>query len=406
MDRNASILLEHVGAPPREFWENELEIPIDPTLAKAAEAGAIEYWLASRHGPERLILHRLINAVPVQVRAELRKMAMLPYMLVHEFTKGKSKAAAIEHAQRVLPDPLLELCRTKTGDLDPQAVCFAMYHQTPTELISVLCLDKVYKFGFAKMRLLQSIRRPEQAFADFLTPETAAAILRTLDAGDHRCELKRILQDGDQHTVFIRRPERPDRILRDGQIVHGYRPEWIMLEFSDSAKYVRIASISNRIPVEIANRIATAYYGTPCEYENEKLVTYRQQLCLFLRRLQADKDPELQLVELDRSNFPVAGAPTVRLSDPQSIGPAVGQLEQTIGPFLMDVEQLARIKALFHGKRVTLYFERIEQAEDEFVVRCSDHRLNPSERRELEEHLKVTYAIAALSTEKRIRGAA
>jgi hypothetical protein len=406
MSRDLSIALERIGAPPRDFWENELEISIDPVLTKAAEAGAITYWLAGRHGPERLLLHHLVSVVPAQTRAQLRTAVLIPYMLVHEFTKGKSKAAAIEHAQRVLPEPLLELCRTKDGDLDPHAVCFAMYHQAPAELLSVLCLDKVYKFGFAQMRLLQNIRRPEQEFAEFLTPETVAAILRTLDVGDHPCELKRILHDGDQHTVFIRRPERPDRILRDGQMIHGYRPEWIMLEFCDSAKQVRIASSSNGASLEIANQIASGYYGAPCEYENEHLVTYRQQLYLFLRRLQAEEDSELRLVELNVSNSPFDGAPEVRIRDPRSVGPAIGHIEHTVGPMLADVDQVTSIKALFRGKRVTLHFRRIEQADDEFAVRFSDQRLSPSERRDFEEHLKVTYAIAALPTEKRIRSAA
>lgn len=406
MNSNYNIVLEQIGAPPREFWENELELSIDPILARVADAGAITRWLAGRHGPERLVLHRLLSDHPVRARAQLGRAVLIPYMLVHEFMKYKSKAAVTEHAHRVLPAPLLGLCRADTGELNANAVCFAMYQHDYAQLLSVFCLDKAYRTGFALMRLRQNIRRPQQEFGDFLTPETVVPILRTLGDPEHPSELKQILHDDGRHTIFIRRAERPDKILRWGRLVHGYRPEWIMLEFIDSAKRVRIASASNSPPVEIANRIATAYYGEPSEYENEHLVTYGQQLILFLRQLQAGQDIELQLVELVLTNSPLDGSPKVTLSHPQSIGAAISHFEQAIGPVLADSEQVAGITARFHDEPVTFSFERIEKSEDQFVVSCSDQRLTPSERRELEEHLKVTYAIATESAERRFRGAA
>ena len=408
MSNSLCITLEQLGAPPREFWENELEVFIDPILRKATDAEAITCWLASRHGPERMILHRLASEIPPRIKERCGRMGLVPYMLVHEFMKHKSKPAAIEHAQRVLPSPLLELCRTKEGDLNANAVCFAMYQHDYTQLPIVLCLDKIYRSGFAQMRLLQNIRRPRQDLVEFLIPKTVVPILQTLDAGEHPCELKQILHNGNRHTVCVRRAERPDRILCNGRIVHGYHPEWIILEFAESAKQVRIASASNGPPLEIANRIATAYYGKPCEYEIENLVTYRQQLCLFLRRLQAGQDPELRLIELERLNSPLVGSPYVIIGHAQSIGAAIGHFEYAIGPLLADadVEQVAGITTVFRGKQVTFSFERAEPATNHFVVRCSDQRLTPSERHELEEHLKVTYAIVTQSTEMRIRGAA
>ena len=62
------ITLEQLGAPPREFWENELEVFIDPILKKATDAEAITCWLTGRHGPERMILHRLASEIPARIK--------------------------------------------------------------------------------------------------------------------------------------------------------------------------------------------------------------------------------------------------------------------------------------------------------------------------------------------------
>jgi len=87
MIRRPSVLLVQSGAPPREFWENELEMSIDPVLAKAAEPGFIERWLAGRHSPEFLVLHRLIDVRPGRARVKRGRTLFVPYVLIHEFMK-------------------------------------------------------------------------------------------------------------------------------------------------------------------------------------------------------------------------------------------------------------------------------------------------------------------------------
>jgi hypothetical protein len=274
-----------------------------------------------------------------------------------------------------------------------------------------LCLEKVYRSGFARMRLLQNVRRPAQAFAEFLVPDVVAGVLRSLDEEhepSQRSELRSILPDEGRQRVFIRRPQRPGKLIERKGIRHGYRPEWIVLEFLDSGKRVNIASRSIRRPLEIADRIATLYYGTECQYENENLVTYASQLRRFLRWLQGGGDWELQVVELAVANSPLSGSPKMKISDSRSrpIGQAIAHFEQAVGPILEDVERVESVKVLFREKRVTLVFERLADGEDEFVVRYSDHRLDPPDRKVLEDYLGKTHGIAALSTEKRHKYAA
>jgi hypothetical protein len=179
-----------------------------------------------------------------------------------------------------------------------------------------------------------------------------------------------------------------------------------MLDFSESAKQVRIASASNGPSLEIANQIASTYYGMPCDYEDEHLVTYRRQLVLFLRRLQAGQDSQVRLIELSMRNSPLEGSPNVIISAAGPIGRAIRHFEHAVGNLLTDIQHVTGVTVIFRGKRVRLLFEPIEQTNDEFIVRYRDQRLSPSGSLDFEEHLKVTYAIAAQSNERQILGAA
>ncbi len=409
-------MMESIGAPGRDFWEHELEIPAAQIAVEAARPGYLDHWVAARSNRQTKLLRRLLAFGGIKPSHDRSSpvhgyVAVLPYLLVHAFAKYKSPAAVAEHAQRVLPAELLELCRKQTGDFDKLALCFALYHHDPAELALILCLDRVYKCGFARMRLVENVRRPKQEFAEFLSPEVADKILSAFDgsqADNRLSELKRIVVADGQPSVFIRRGERPGKVLQEGRVVHGYVPEWIVLEFYDSAKRVCIASKSITEPLKIANRIASAYYGAECTYENESLVTYRQQLKLLFRQLQENQSPELRLVELARANSPLDGHPELRMSGAPSIslGPAIDHFDRSVGKLLVDVEQVESLKVVFRNKRVTLRFEKTDQAEDAFVVRYLDQRLSPAERRQFENYLGDQHGITALSVEKRFCRAA
>jgi len=412
MSQHLSTMLEQAGAPPREFWEQELEIPAAQIAVQAVTPGFLTRWVGARPNRQAKLLRRLLafgGLKPSHERAAPVHgyVAVVPYLLVHEFAKYKSPAAVAEHAERVLPEEWLEPCRKQTGDFDKVALCFALYHRDPAELPLILCLDKVYKCGFARMRLSQKHRRPKQDLVAFLTPQMAAEILSAFDrsqADDRISELKRIQVAEGRPLVFIRRGERPGKILQQGQLVHGYVPEWIVLDFVDSAQRVSIASKSIAGPLKIANRIASAYFGVECTYENESLLTHRQQLKLLLKQLQEDQSPQLRLVELVRANSPLDGQPVLRMADAHaiSLGPAIDHFDASVGNKLLeDIEHVESVKLVFCRRRVTLRFEKTDQAEDAFVVRYSDHRLSPAERRQFEDYLRDHHGITALTVEKR-----
>ena len=83
-----------------------------------------------------------------------------------------------------------------------------------------------------------------------------------------------------------------------------------------------------------------------------------------------------------------------------AIGGAIGHFETAVGGLLSGIES---IKVHYRKKRVSLIFNKEEEANDEYVVRYSDHRLNAAERRSFEDHMGGVHGISVLSTEKRFK---
>ncbi|HEY8504557.1 MAG TPA: hypothetical protein VIL46_08235 [Gemmataceae bacterium] len=338
--------------------------------------------------------------------ALLRDGARLgPYLFVQEVAKFKSKHAVVDCAKDLLPKEVFDACRKQGDDFDTLALCFALYNRDYRDLTLVLHLDKVQKTGFARMELDQNLRRPRQPLEEFLAADRVETLLGDCDgeAGDGRVsELRGLVLREGHHMVFVRRPERPERVLRERAVVHGYRPEWIVLDFFDGAKRVNIASVSVGVPLAIANRIASAYFGAACEYVNERRSVAPKQLTEFLRSLCGERDG-LILVEAVVANSPLAGSPTVKISDPDSrpIGPAIAQFEAVVGRLLSDPERVESIRVVYRKKRVSVIFEK--DSAGEFEVRYADAHLSASERRLFETHLREAYGIPVLSTEKRFK---
>ena len=407
--------LEKAGAPARDFWENDLEMAIANVLARSSEDGFLDEWIKKRNGRQLSVLCENLgfdDEISVRQRKDALRISgngvLLPYLLVEQFAKYKSKVAVFDFAKSVLKEEVLDLCRVEEDDFDKIVLLYSIYYRNSDDLRLVYHLDKIHKSGFARMKIKDKIRRPKQSFREFLQPEAVKKILAAFDKkkGDGRVsEYKNVFIHDGHFLVFVRRAERPDLVLQDAKVVHGYRPEWIILDFTDDAKRVNISSVSVNVPLEIANRIASGYFKKVCEYENESQITYTKQLEVFLKNLKDRKGEELSLVEIVISNSPLNGSPKVKITDSHSkpIGPAIGHFEKAVGKILSDIGNIESIKVYYHKKRVSLLFERAENKDDEYIVRYSDHRLNALERRSFEDHLRNTHGIPVLSTEKRFK---
>jgi len=404
--------LERLGAPSRNFWENDLEMGLDDHLFFWRRESFPEEWVGQLKGRQVKVLCmnlELDGEGSVQHNKDTlrrREEELLPYFLVDRFSKYKSKVATFDYAKGVLSEDVLDICRIKDEDFDKTALLFAAYKRKPKDLRLIFHLDKIHKSGFARMKLKQSMRPPHEPFDKFLQPRNVKKILGEFDRSknDRRTsELKSVVPHDSRYLVFIRRAERHNYVLRGDGVVHGYRPEWIILDFEDGAKRVKISSMSVSVPLEIANRLATGYYGRECEYENESDVTYSKQLERLLRTLKDGKDSVLTLVEIMVANSPLEGSPKIKITDQSSICNAVGHFEKAVGSILDEIEHIESIKVCFHKKRVPLILEKIDEDGDIYIVRYGDNALNHPERHLFEKHMRDTHGITVLSTEKRFK---
>lgn len=403
-----------VGAPPIEFWENDLELGIEDILRRIEGNGILGEWVQSLDKRRTSVLCQNLglnqgNGLDDR-RAALSECngTLTPYLLVAHFGRGKSHAAIEELACRSLPSDVVDACRVNEERHDILALLFALFRHDAGLLREVFHLDKIHRTGFARMTMATEARKPEKhSFQEFLRSAGAIQGLGVADdvlRDGQTSEMRDVIELDDRLLVFVRRGERPEHIVRDNQIVHGHRPEWIILDFESGAKRVNIASKSINESLEIANQLASGYFGKAVEYANETELTYSKQLERLLNRLCHGEDNTLEWVEMLFANSPLDGAPKLKIAGLTAIGPAVRHFETAVGGLLGHLDCIESIKVRFAKKRVSIIFEREEEhEEDEFVVRYSDHRLNVFERRKFENYMRDEYGIPVLSTEKRFK---
>ena len=395
------------------FWENELEMPVLFWLDRAEENPFMERWVSKLTGPQVSVLHSLLGLQPREStrhkKDDLRNAlpSLRRFVPVGRFARSKSRVAVIDFAQGVLDSAIMELCQNGKGEFDAHALVFAIYDHDWRNLSAVFHLDKIHKSGFARMVLSKHLKLPSTDLGDFLSASSLAAHLERFDRTKNNgrtSDLKNVIPHDGRHLVFIRRAERHDLLLQHNTVVHGFAPEWIILDFQDGALRVNIASKSVSVPLEIANHIASAYFGRDVEYVNDRECSYSKQIQRFLGLLGNDKAEEIKLVELAVGNGPLDGAPKIVVSQTEgSIAAGVRHFEKAVGGILNDISQIDRIKVLYREKRVPLKFEADEENDDEFIVRYSDNILNEKERRSFEAFMSKTHGITILSTEKRHR---
>lgn len=397
--------------PPQSFWKDDLEVHVEHVLAQTGN-GSLGAWVSRRTGRQLSIMCEglgLETASTQKMRDAIHELngELTPYLLVEQFSQFKSKVAVLDFARGALPDAVVAACLKSDDDPDKAALLFAIYQQRWSDLRLIFHLDKIHKSGFARMRLRGNPRAPKESFAAFLNDKSAKALLAAFDKSRRdrlTSELKSVIARQNQVLVFIRRAERPDHLVRSGGgVIHGYRSEWIILAFSADAGRVDISSVSIDTPLDVANRIASAFFKKDCEYENENVATDPDQIEMFLANIRDVSDGPLVLVEIAYGSSPLAGSPAIRLrqNDATSIGDAIAHFEKAIGK--LRIEDIESVKVMFRKKRVSLILDAPEDEAQGNVVRYSDHRLNALERVEFEKHMQDAHGITILSTEKRFK---
>lgn len=389
-----------------EFWRDELDTV--PIQASDAVNIHVNGKLNSR------VMSILSNRFEIPDDISLKEMkerlsenpAAMSYLLsVLKFGKRKANIAIVGVAEKALSEEELSQCRDKKGEYDRHALLFLLYFKDPANLKYVNLYEKIHRAGFAQMVLPGENGKPRTEWAAFMSRDNIQPLLREYEAkrGEMKVSLcEEVLDFGGRLIVFIKREEREDFVIIEGRNVFGHRPEWIILDFEGGAKRVRISSLTTDVSLDIANKIASGFYGIACEYENEKDLIHASVIEEFLERICFSEPDLLPVVEIVVGDAPLDGAPMMKLSnrDSKSIGKAIRQFSDRFGSLLGQIDLIESIKVRFKH-RISVLFDQCDDDPDLFVVRYSDSRLNALERVEFEKFLEEEFGIHVLSTEKR-----
>jgi len=397
---------------PRGLWESDLEMSISEALRAAGDSESIRLWLNEQRGPQLESLSRIFGRCPTSnpkdQRAALAEHGheLAPYVVVDRHASRWGRCAVAELASVRLPSDVIESC----GGVDHEtanarALLYALYAADPSHLRAVHHMDKVNRTGFARMTIEKPPRQPDRAFDEFLSVETLLPVLAEFDQRHGHggvTELLGVLHHKHHRLVVLRRPERPQCIWREGQVAHGHRCEWMLLDFGQSGRRVSISSQSADVPLDVASAIASAFYGRAVQYSNECQITYAAQIARLLNALKVGTCAGLEIVGLKLDRSPLRGVPlSFGEEDPDLVRGAIADAEAAFGSLTDDIDGIGKVKVLFAGRRVEMQFEGNGSTGDEFAARYMDHRLNAILRQQFEDLMRDTHGIPILSTEKR-----
>ena len=392
-----------------------MEIPASRLLGIAKNPGFIRSWI-KRRTPRQVMMLRSLLELPTETSVRERRIGLQElssklgrFVLAAEFAQRKSMHATLDVAKQNVSEADIAFAYRPEGGYDTAALVFAILHRAWPELEKVFHLDKLHKVGFARMRLAKPPRRPERKLKEFLNSGELLSILKHYDAAQndrHRSDLQRIIELPGAQVVFIRRPHHQSLVLTDERIVHGFTADQIVLDFRDEAARLNVASHGHAASYDIANRIASAFYELPCEYENITEETYPAQISRFLRVVRDHEEPDFRLVEILVQCSPLTGAPDLHLKNDDSlpIGAALAQLEQALHWTIDDLDRIPRFKILFAGKRLAMEIERVDDNAGParmYVLRYRDQTLSLKERQIFEGRMEQEHGIKVVSTEKR-----
>jgi hypothetical protein len=261
------------GRPPVEFWEDTLEFPVTRLLEDAKAPDFMEDWIQHRR-PRQVAMLRHLLGLPVEAPLRERKAQLkdhqddlMRFVPAAHFAMRKSMHATLDVAAGCLDEVTIALTQEGGGSYDTTAMIFGILDRSWPDLEKVFHLDKLHKVGFARMRLPKAPRRPALRFKDFLASSELLAALGRFDADQHdrhTSEFQQIIEVRDAQVVFIRRPHQQRYVLTENRVVHGFSPDQIVLDFRDEAARLNIASHDHAASYEIANRLASAFYGQDC----------------------------------------------------------------------------------------------------------------------------------------------
>lgn len=405
--------------PDRDFWERDLlrgtyrqrmDLETDPD----ALLRAIQERFKSRTAVT--FIAKCVGADSSGTVADIQEelanhgRAIVHFLLVDDFAQYKMSTAVSDIAEVYLDADELDECKKGNDQYDRQLLLMRLYLRAPHALLYVQGLNDWHRKGAAPMVLAEEARAPATPLATFLVAANIVPVLadlsRTHAAHPHLHYVMTVPRQSDGQIVFLRRNLRPDHVwTEDGtDVLHGQKSEWIILHFRDGAGALKVCSQTSEIPREVANRIATAYFGQEVRYVDDHQAAPEAAIENFLAAITDPDDGRLPILELVATNSPLTGSHKIMITNDgdRDIIDGIDDFEQRVGPILDDLDNIARIKVAFsNGKqanRLSMFFARKNGIR---VVQYDDGRVDNNRCAAFERFMKDEFGINIRSTENK-----
>lgn len=397
------------GAVPNEvFWRDEVEVAAYREItARVTDPGYLRAKLGRFNGRMlRLACRRLQmeeDMKPGEIRGALlsRPWDVLPLLLAQAAGSYKAHVAIERLAGEVFTAEELAEYTTRGNSLDIRALVLALFDRDPQHLKTLHLTSLIHSRGFAPMVLDKNPATPDRDPGAVLKQEKIQEVLNSYEQRTGSRRVSRcvgVLPLDSGLIVFIKRQDQASFHFDATGNRAGYTPEWIVLDFHADLRRLRIASQTVDVPVHIASKLASIFFGAEVNYENEDETTEEEPIRSFLGALLDCSDPDLDLVEVRVANTGLPGKAKVTITHAEPITEAVREFGAQWGDLFRDIDSVEAIKVRFCDKRITVIFARQGQR---WTAEYGDSRMNAFERRQFERHLRDEHDLPVRSTEKR-----
>lgn len=390
----------------QEFWEDDLEVPATELLLSFQNPDLCKSWINSLNNKQLNVIlkqhfnyqqHLFDNSPYYDYRSVQQKRKFLidsnldylpNYYLISYFSRLKSDSAIIEIAKPIL-----------SGDVkyDKKSILFTLFLIDHNLLKHVFLFNKVQKRSFSSFILNNPPRQRQSSFKDFLSKEVLREILTQHDslANDNfESKFKGFFYYQDRIYLFIRRASDSDLVLSSNQVIHGYKPDWIILDFSLNSNQVNLCTKNLKRGLEIANSIASRYFQRECSFINLRNQNKVAQVRTFLTDCVHELIKDIKLIEL---KFTSPEPSTYFTLNTNSIEKWLKVLEPSIGSIIYNISLVQHTKVIFRNKKVTLSFHANT---DYIAINYSEHVLDKKEREDFKLMFSNTYGLTILSKAK------
>ncbi|GFR03621.1 uncharacterized protein gp10 [Trichonephila clavata] len=367
--------------PNRKFWEDDLEVPVNYLLERFHNTEVRHSWMNSLSGRQLSVIFQ--HCFKDKLNGQLfddqdydntsiqykRKViakhldSLVIYYLISCFERAKLEATVSEIARSALTEELMKSYLLKGS------VSFAL-QKTP--------------------------RQPNVPFKDFISQETIVQILKEDDIKRNdgfENQLQGFFYHQNRLYVLVRRASGIDLLLNSNKVIHGHKPDWMILDFLVNGTQVDLTAKNIDQATEIANSIASRYFSSECVFVNAQDKNFAEQVYKFIKVCVDGSDSNIFTFELkfQSNRFKYSNTCitlTVIPHDP--IASELYILHPSIGDILKSIELM---KIIFQGKKIGLFFKR----SDEYIaIYYSEHPLNKKEREDFKAYMKQFYGLTIL----------